>query len=246
VSSLAARLELLCEVNRRLATFGSLDDLLRFATSRARELFDAEGCSLLLVDEARGEFRFPVSSQSAGSRASAAELREIRFPVSQGVAGWVLSHGEAVVVEDAQADPRFYSGVDAASGTTTKSLLAAPLRTSGGTIGVIEVLNPRAFSEGDLAFLTALGSDVAIAHERAAVQAALRDEATGLRRLARLGGAALLALGLGLTAASVVAHAARALPMGELVREPGMLLGLLVAAAGALIATGVRRVPSAS
>jgi GAF domain-containing protein len=246
VSSVVARLELLCEVNRRLATFASLDELLAYATSRTRDLFEAEGCALLLVDEATNEFRFPVASQSGASRASETRLHEIRFPTTQGVAGWVLANGQAIVIADTQHDPRFYPGVDQSTGTTTRSLLAAPLRTSAGTIGVIEVINPSAIADGDLAFLEALGSDVAVAHERAAFSAALRAEATGLRRLARLGGLALVALGAGFVLAAMVAHAARALPLGELITAPGVLLGLLMAAAGLGLAAAVRRVPSAS
>ena len=245
MSSVAARLETLCELNRRLATFANLDEILAYATSRTREMFEAEGCALLLIDEEAREFRFPIASQSASSSASAKRLAEVRFPITQGLAGWVHANGQAVVIEDAQHDPRFYSGVDKTTGTTTRSLLAAPLRTSGGAIGVIEVINPREIGDGDLVLLEALGSDVAIAHERAAFSAALRAEATGLRRLARLGGITLVALGAGLVLAAFVAHAARALPLEELVVEPGVLLGVVVALAGTALAVAVRRVPSA-
>lgn len=246
MSSVAARLELLCEVNRRLATFGSLDELLAYATGRTRELFDAEGCALLLVDPATREFRFPVSSQRATSQAAATRLAEVRFPATQGVAGWVLANGQAVAIEDVQHDPRFYAGVDRDTGTTTRSLLAAPLRTSAGSIGVIEVINPGSVADGDLAFLDALGSDIAVAHERAAYSAALRAEAFGLRRLARLGGMSLVALGVGVALAAAFARAARALPMRDLVTEPGLVIGLLIAAAGLVLLAAVRRVPIAA
>ena len=244
MSSVAARLELLCELNRRLATFGSLDELLTHATSRTRELFDAEGCALLLVDHATREFRFPVSSQRATNQA--ARLGEIRFPIQQGVAGWVLANGQAVAIDDAQHDPRFYAGVDRDTGTTTRSLLAAPLRTSEGTIGVIEVINPAGIGDGDLAFLEALGSDIAIAHERAAYTASLREEALGLRRLARFGAMAMVAFGLAVAFTVAFARAARALPMREVVMEPGFLIGMLIAAAGLALLSAVRRVPRAT
>ena len=246
MSSVAARLEVLCEVNRRLATFGSLDELLAYATSHARELFDAEGCALLLVDEAAREFRFPVSSQSAASGTSSTQLAEVRFPITQGVAGWVLANGRGVVIDDAQHDPRFYGGVDKSTGSVTRTLIAAPLRTSTGSIGVIEVINPAATAEGDLEFLEAIGSTVAVAHERAAFSASLRNEAAGLRRLARLGGATLISVGIGVVFAVAFARAARALPMGEIVSEPGVLLGILIALGGVALFAGVRRVPSTS
>ena len=242
MSSVAARLELLCELNRRLATFGSLDELLTYATSHARELFDAEGCAVLLVDADAREFRFPVSSQRATNATT--RLGEIRFPVDQGVAGWVFAKGQAVAIDDAQNDPRFYKGVDRDTGTTTRSLLAAPLRTSEGAIGVIEVINPSGIGDGDLAFLEALGSDIAVAHQRAAYTTALREEAMGLRRLARFGAMALVALGVVVAFAVAFARAARAMPMRDVVTEPGLLIGMLMAAVGLVLLTAVRRVPS--
>ena len=244
MSSVAARLELLCDLNRRLATFGSLDELLTFATSRTRELFDAEGCAVLLVDHDAREFRFPVSSQRA--TVGSERLAELRFPMDRGVAGWVLANGQAVAIDDAQHDPRFYRGVDRDTGTTTRSMLAAPLRTSEGAIGVIEVINPAGIGDGDLAFLDALGSDIAVAHQRAAFTTALRDEALGLRRLARFGAMGLVALGVVVAFAVAFARAARALPMRDIVTEPGLLIGMLIAAAGLVLLIAVRRVPSSA
>ena len=81
------RLHLLYEVTRRLATFTDLDELLRYATGRTRELLDAEGSAVLLLDPARREFNFGVASQSEAHRATSARLLEIRFPAHLGVAG---------------------------------------------------------------------------------------------------------------------------------------------------------------
>ena len=106
------RLHALYELNRRLATFTDLEDLLRHATQRARELLHAEGCALLLFDPARRELHFPVASQAESRRASEPRLAEIRFPADRGIAGWVLARGEAVCVADVTRDARFYSGVD--------------------------------------------------------------------------------------------------------------------------------------
>jgi GAF domain-containing protein len=118
------RLRLLYDLSRRLATFDELDDVLRHATGELRKLFDAEGSAVLLLDPATRELRFPVASQREGSEATAAELAEVRFPAGQGLAGWVLQHGEAVAVDDVANDPRFYRGVDEVTGATTRTLLA--------------------------------------------------------------------------------------------------------------------------
>ena len=60
MATAANRLDVLCEVNRRLATFTDLDELLHFAARRARELFDAEGCALSLLD--RGQRKLYLSA----------------------------------------------------------------------------------------------------------------------------------------------------------------------------------------
>ena len=75
----AGRLDVLCEVNRRLATFTDLDELLHFATRRARELFDAEGCALSLLDHRDEKRSLSVGSGEPG-RAAAHSLA-IRVPV---------------------------------------------------------------------------------------------------------------------------------------------------------------------
>jgi Nif-specific regulatory protein len=237
------RLDLLVEMNRRLATFRQLDDLLGYATMRTRELFQAEGCAVLLVDTRAGEFRFPVSSQRGGSGVSAERLQEIRFPVTQGIAGWVVANDRAVAVDDVQHDPRFYSGVDRATGTTTRSLLCAPLRTNAGMIGVVEVINPRSVSDGDLALLEALASTIAVAHEVADHTASVRAEMTELRRLQRISGVALLGIGLVLAVVAVVAHLARALPGLDVLRQPGLGAGLVVAALGGILLVRSGNVP---
>ena len=72
-------LDVLCEVNRRLATFTDLDELLHFATRRARELFDAEGCALSLLDHRDEKRSLSVGSGEPG-RAAAHSLA-IRVPL---------------------------------------------------------------------------------------------------------------------------------------------------------------------
>jgi GAF domain-containing protein len=210
------RLHLLSEVSQQLATFKDLDELLRFATSRARELFEAEGCALLLLDRERNEFFFPISSQAASSGGSAATLAELRFPADRGVAGWVLSHDEAAMVEDTSKDPRFFDGVDRNTKMKTRSLLAAPLRSRSGNVGVIEIVNPAPgfCTPEDLEFLQALAGDVAVAHENATLHEQLRP--IGVRQVCFFAGVALIVLGLMVGAGTLLAHLAHALPIGEL------------------------------
>jgi GAF domain-containing protein len=248
--TIAARLDVLYEVNRRLSTFTDLADLVRYATRRAREVFEAEGCALLILDRERNEFYFPVSSQSESRRESEARLAEIRFPADRGIAGWVLAHGESALVNDVANDPRFYEDVDRKTAITTHAVLCAPLRTEWGNIGVIEVVNPRAaLTQEDLEFLEALAGDIAIAHEKVALHEQLEGEVIGLRQVCAAAGATLAAVGAFSCLAAAFVHLAWALPVRELPTRPGVWLGAISLTVGfALFAVArgwlVRRTPA--
>jgi len=236
------RVELLYAVTRSLATFDDVDELVRFATRRLREVFGADGCAILLLDEKRREFCFPVASQREGAAASASTLGEVRFPADKGIAGAVLAGGEPILVNDAQSDPRFYGGVDHKTGATTRSLLAAPLRSTRGAVGVIEVVNPSVSPLGadDLAFLNALASDVGVAYEKARLYARLGEEVAIMRGLARFVGAALIGVGGLLAGAAVFGTLVRALPVQRALSRPGLYGGLVVVGLGAVLLRATR------
>lgn len=142
------------------------------AIEAATTLVGAETGSLLLFDAVSNELYFEVALGEKG-----AQLKEIRIPADQGIAGWVLQHEEGVIVNDPGNDPRFYRAADAKSHFTTTSLLAAPLVVKGKTIGVLEAINKRqgSFDHGDLDLLIFLANQVAPAIENASLYAELRE-----------------------------------------------------------------------
>jgi len=221
------RLHLLYEISRRLTTLPSVDALTRYATEQARNLFSAGGCALLMHDPSRNELFFPVASEDPAHGPVGRQLEHMRFPADRGVAGWVLTHGQAVIVADVAADPRFYQGVDQATGMRTRSIMAAPLRAASGNIGVIEVVNPDAGSmtADELEFLQALADDIAVAYEKAALHERLHGEVIGLRQVCRVGGLTLLAVGVLAVLGTVVRHLALALPLREVPTAAGTVGG---------------------
>jgi GAF domain-containing protein len=234
MASVGDRLQFLYDLSRRLATFEDLDELLRHATRGVRELFAAEASSILLLDAKKRELRFPVASMSESRPAAAAVLQELRFPANRGVAGWVLAEGQAVLVEDVSKDPRFYVGVDQATGLTTRTILAAPLRGPSGPIGVVEVVNPQldAVSADDVKFLDAFASDIAVAYEKAAMQAKLRQDVVNLRQLARIAAVGVLAVGVLSAASGLLVNLAWAAPWRMLPTRPPFLAGVFAIVAG--------------
>ena len=101
MATAANRLDVLCEVNRRLATFTDLDELLHFAARRARELFDAEGCALSLLD--RGQRKLYLSADGGDPGGMPLAFLEARTGVAIRVP--VCNRSRAIGVIDV-VDPR--------------------------------------------------------------------------------------------------------------------------------------------
>ncbi|MDH7475833.1 MAG: GAF domain-containing protein, partial [Anaerolineae bacterium] len=96
-------------------------------------------------------------------------LQGYRIDKNMGIAGWVATHGEPVIVNNARQDARFSPFVDDSFGFRTNSLICVPLVAEGRTIGVIEVLNKFSgenFTDTDLDLLTILASVAAVAIDK--------------------------------------------------------------------------------
>jgi sigma-B regulation protein RsbU (phosphoserine phosphatase) len=176
------RLRLLFELGCAFTARIELEELIPFIITKCREVLGAGGAAVLLLDPDRNELVFPYVAEE--DPLVAERLAGMRLPAGQGIAGAVLRDGRPLRVDDPAADPRFYSGVDRQTGVTTRGLLAAPLTSRHGTIGVIEVVNRRDggnFTDDDLAFLEALAGSVAVAIENARMYAQLKQQFVALQ-----------------------------------------------------------------
>ena len=181
---------LIYELGNAFAGRLELDDLLGLVVRKCREVFDAEGVSVLLLDDEREEFYFPYFSDLDPN--VAAKLMEIRFHASKGVAGAVLRNGRSVRIDRVEHDPNFYSEVDKFTGFQTRSIVAALLSAGNKRLGVIEVINPlhlENFADDHLALLEALAESIALAIDNAervgmlrGAEEKLRTELGALRR----------------------------------------------------------------
>ena len=183
------RLAVLLELSRGFAAQRDFDDLLPLVIRHTQEVLNAEGCSLLLVDETGTDLYFPVTSsdQEGVDR----RLQNLRFPVSQGIAGHVVRTRQALLVDDVSSNQFFNPDIDQQTGERTRSVICAPLRRGDEVLGVIEVINCREgnFGEPELEFLEALAQSVSLAVETAKLVGDLRSttarlagEISGLRR----------------------------------------------------------------
>jgi GAF domain-containing protein len=138
------------------------NELLRRVVKTACALFGAAAATVFLLDEQRGELVFEAVSGEGESY-----MVGRRFPASRGIAGWVLSAHEPLVVADLATSPVFARDLAETTGYVPRSLMAAPLLYGEEAVGVIEVLDPAPapadpLAAGDLLALLAGQAAVAL------------------------------------------------------------------------------------
>ncbi len=152
----------LLDVSSALSRTLDLVTLMQTIMRKAGEVIGAERSSLFLVDREKGELWSKV--------AQGMETAEIRFPMSQGIAGHVASTGETLNIPDAYQHPLFNAEIDQKTGYRTRTILCVPMRnTAGQIVGVTQVINKRAgtFTEGDERLLGAISAQAAVAIDNA-------------------------------------------------------------------------------
>ena len=161
----ARQLTTLNEVSLTIASTLELDPLLQRIVESAASILNCEAGSLYLIDHDSGEYVFRVTYGPVGQN-----LIGLRIPPGKGMVGEAIESGKAVIVNDAQNDPRWFKGADQSTGFVTHSLITVPLRFQGRPIGAIQLLNRRdgsPFDEDDQTLLTAFATPAAIAIENA-------------------------------------------------------------------------------
>jgi len=163
------------DISRTLSSELDLNRLLRKIVHAAVEVLNASTGSLLIWDPTDNSLVFAVTE---GGEGEGETLKQSRMPADQGIAGWIFTHRQPVIIEDAWQDERFFKGIDESLGYRTKSLIGVPLMTKGEMIGVLEVLkrSGEKFDEQDLDTLSALAGQAAIAIVNARLYSQIREE----------------------------------------------------------------------
>ena len=184
-------LETMVELGKALTATLELNEVLNAVMTSVCQTIKASTWSLLLLDVRSQELIFEVVVSPAAER-----LKGKRLPAGQGIAGWVATHGQALLLQDVQQDGRFCAEHDRDSFFATRSIACVPLKSADCILGVIELINPfdEGFVEDDLLLLATIADFAAIAIENARnyqriQQLVITDDLTGLynsRHMARL------------------------------------------------------------
>ena len=126
--------------------------LLQSTVEVARAIFASKAASVFLLDEDADELVFEaVSGEGEG------ELIGMRFPAGNGIAGWVLTTRQPLVVDDLSADTRWSRSQAESTGYVPKSMMAVPLLAEERVLGVLNVLDRPEESKVRLAEVDLLG-----------------------------------------------------------------------------------------
>jgi len=163
-SSLLERYRRLAEISRNLASTVDLNILLDRITESAAHVSGSEAASILLYDEKQGQLYF-----ESATNLDEPLMRGLIVPVEGSLAGWIVTHGQPIIIDDTQNDPRHFSQVGKATHVTTTSLLGVPLIAKDKVIGALEAINKinGEFTQDDQEILMDLGAQAAVAIENA-------------------------------------------------------------------------------
>lgn len=154
--------ELLLAVSHKMAEFDTLDEVLNALVEMTTAQLNAARGSLFLNDLATNELY---------SRAAQGNIqREIRILNTSGIAGFVFTSGEPLIIHDAYSDSRFNRSIDEQTGFVTQNILCVPIKTiRGEVIGVAQTLNKHKgkFTTHDLHLLQAMTSQGTLALQSA-------------------------------------------------------------------------------
>jgi signal transduction histidine kinase len=175
------QLSFLRETSQALTSTLDLRQVLDNTMELATKILGAQASTLMLIDEETNELVFDIPY---GEKREL--LRSYRMSMEEGIAGWVATHGEPAIVNEAPGDERFSNGTDARTGFLTQSVICVPLQIKNRTIGVLEVLNKASnhgFNDDDLRLLSTLAAQAATAIETARLYRSLREERDKILRV---------------------------------------------------------------
>ncbi|WP_041959675.1 HD domain-containing phosphohydrolase [Sulfurospirillum arsenophilum] len=165
------QLAILLEFGKVINKTKSLDGVLESMANFARDILQADRCSIFIYDKHKDELWSKVAH----------EVHPIRISAKKGLAGYAALSQETQIVVDAYNDYRFNREVDKATGYLTQTILSVPLLDNQeNTIGVFQALNKKKsiFTNVDAELLLLISNYAASAIENAILYDKLRDTQT--------------------------------------------------------------------
>ena len=209
----AGQLEVLQAASRRLSRATSVKDVGRAIVEETRRIIDYHNARVYLLEAP--DWVVPIAFEGRVGAYNEVDLDLLRCRLGEGFTGWVGLHGEPLLINDANSDPRGATiiGTD----DIDESMLVVPMRYDEATVGVITLskLGLDGFDSDDLRLLTILSDHAATALETARLLSRSQDLARELRRLLDMSGELSESLDPRQVANLMAGHLARAMGVDE-------------------------------
>jgi HD-GYP domain-containing protein (c-di-GMP phosphodiesterase class II) len=126
------KLEVLLKSALKITREKKISNLIEILSNLAKDIIEVDRCSLFLIDEQKKEL-YTIFSHG---------IKEIRIPITSGIAGHVVETGKTYVTENAYKSRFFNPEIDRHSGYKTRNILTVPVFDSKGRIiGVYQAIN---------------------------------------------------------------------------------------------------------
>ncbi len=175
-------------IARALAASNDVDQILETILAQMESFVPAEFWSLLILDRDTDELYCAIASNPQ------TDWSTLRLSPREGVSGWVIQNGRTLILpedDERLADGSEFSRINPSF--NIRSVIAMPLISREGTLGLIQLVNPDAarMNDATIAMLHILSDYAAIAIENARDIARIRhltitDEVTGLHNVRHL------------------------------------------------------------
>lgn len=174
------RTDRLLSITLRLNRLRAPDALLDYIIETAADLLGCEAASVLLYEESTDQLHFAAATGS-----DPAALTDIPVPLDDSIAGTIFTTNEPLIIEDTAQDERHFEEVGEEVEFQTRSIVGVPMQIGSEPVGVLEGLNKTegTFTDDDVAVLSILASQAAVAIRNARQVQALEEANEKLSRL---------------------------------------------------------------
>jgi diguanylate cyclase (GGDEF)-like protein len=209
----AAQLAALQAASGRLSRVSSVEGVGRIVVEEARRVIDYHNARVYLVETP--DQVVPIAFEGRVGAYEHVDMDLLRCRLGEGFSGWVAQHGEPILANDANADPRGSTIVG--TDDIDESMIVVPMRYDGVTIGVVTLskLGLDGFDDDDLQVLSILADQAATAVETARLLSRSQALARELRRLLDMSGELSESLDPRQVANLMAGHLARAMDVDE-------------------------------
>ena len=209
----AADLAVVQAASARMSRAEGIEAVGRAIVEESRRILDYHNARVYRIEPP--DDVIPIAFEGVVGAYEKVDLDLLRVKLGEGFTGWVAEHGQPLLVNDANADPRGSTipGTD----EVDESMLVVPMRYDDQTVGVITLskLGLDQFSTDDLRLLSILADQAATALESARLLERSDALSGELRMLLAMSSALAQSLDPRAVADITAAHVAEALGLDE-------------------------------